>query len=262
MTKMNAQPNHASRSTTATGLALTCGHGTDRGHRRALNEDSYLAREPVFAVADGMGGHEAGEVASALCVRALAAIPQVETGERSLTAAVLQDHLLRADTEIRGATGSRAGTTLSGAVLVEQLGLPYWLVMNVGDSRTYRLSHGRLEQLSVDHSLVQELVDDGQITAEEAAIHPQRHVVTRALGTGEDNEADFWLVPAEAGDRVLVCSDGLTGELADRKIARILETVPDPQQAAQELIHAALDHGGRDNVTVIVVDARSAASGG
>lgn len=258
MTDMNAQPDQAAGTTAATGLALTCGHGTDRGHRRALNEDSYLAREPVFAVADGMGGHEAGEVASRLCVQALAAIPQIETRKRSLTAPALQDHLLRADAAIRGATGSRAGTTLSGAVLVEQLGRPYWLVMNVGDSRTYRFSHGNLEQLSVDHSLVQELVDDGEISAEEAASHPQRHVVTRALGTGEDNEADFWLVPAEAGDRVLVCSDGLTGELADRTIAGILGTVADPQDAAMELIHAALDHGGRDNVTVIVVDARAA----
>ncbi|MFJ5861557.1 PP2C family protein-serine/threonine phosphatase [Pseudarthrobacter sp. NPDC092439] len=256
---MKEQPHQAAGTTARTGLALACGHGTDRGHRRALNEDAYLAQEPVFAVADGMGGHEAGEVASGLCVRALEAIPQVETGERSLTAAALQDHLLRADAEIRRATGSRAGTTLSGAVLVEHLGLPYWLVMNVGDSRTYRLSHGRLEQLSVDHSLVQELVDDGEISAEEAAVHPQRHVVTRALGTGEDNEADFWLVPAEAGDRILVCSDGLTGELADRIIARILQTVADPQEAAMELIHAALDHGGRDNVTVIVVDALAAA---
>lgn len=259
---MNPYPNPVSGTSGATGtrLVLTCGHGTDRGHRRALNEDSYLAREPVFAVADGMGGHEAGEVASGLCVHALAAIPQVETGERNLTAAALQDHLLRADAEIRGATGSRAGTTLSGAVLVEQLGMSYWLVMNVGDSRTYRLSHGRLEQLSVDHSLVQELVDDGEISPEEAAVHPQRHVVTRALGTGDDHEADFRLVPAEAGDRVLVCSDGLTGELPDPTIAGILDTAKDPQEAAAELISAALDHGGRDNVTVIVIDARAAAA--
>ena len=260
MTKMNAQPNQAAGTKSGTGLALTCGHGTDRGHRRALNEDAYLAREPVFAVADGMGGHEAGEVASRLCVQELAAIPQIDTGERSLTAAALQSHLLRADEAIRGATGSRAGTTLSGAALVEQAGLSYWLVMNVGDSRTYRFSHGRLEQLTADHSLVQELVDDGEISAEEATSHPQRHVVTRALGTGEDNEADFWLVPAEAGDRVLVCSDGLTGELADSAIARILQTVGDPQDAAAELIQAALDHGGRDNVTVIVVDAGVAAA--
>lgn len=259
MTNMNAQPKPVSRRGAGSSLAITCGHGTDRGHRRALNEDSYLAREPVFAVADGMGGHEAGEVASSLCVRALAAIPEVGTGERSLTAAALQGHVLRADTEIRRATGGRAGTTLSGAVLVEQLGLPYWLVMNIGDSRTYRFLQGQLEQLSVDHSLVQELVDDGEISAEEAAGHPQRNVVTRALGTGDDNEADFWLVPAKAGDRILVCSDGLTGELADRQIAGILETVPDPQEAALELIKAALDHGGRDNVTVIVVDARAAA---
>jgi len=237
------------------GLSLTYGYGTDRGLRRELNEDSYIAADPVFAVADGMGGHEAGEIASGLCVRALATMPQLATGERSITAAVLQQYLVRADTSIREATGARAGTTLTGAVIVEQMGMPYWLVLNIGDSRTYRLSQGRFEQISVDHSEVQELVDAGEITAQEATVHPRRHVVTRALGTGDETEADYWLLPVEEGDRVLVCSDGLTGELSDDDIFQILSTTADPQEAVDALIQAALRNGGRDNVTAIVVDA-------
>jgi protein phosphatase len=225
-----------------------------------LNEDSYIASDPVFAVADGMGGHEAGEIASGLCVRALAAMPQLATGERSITASVLQQYLVRADNSIREATGARAGTTLTGAVVVEQMGMPYWLVMNIGDSRTYRLSLGRFEQISVDHSEVQELVDAGEITAQEATVHPRRHVVTRALGTGDETEADYWLLPVEEGDRVLVCSDGLTGELSDDDILRILSTVAEPQDAVDALIQAALRSGGRDNVTAIVVDARNVAN--
>ena len=239
------------------GLRLSYGYGTDRGLRRELNEDSYIASDPVFAVADGMGGHEAGEVASGMCVRALAQLPQLATGERTATAGVVQQYLASADESIRSATGSRAGTTLSGVVVVEQMGVPYWLVMNIGDSRTYRLSQGRLAQVSVDHSEVQELVESGEITAEEAAVHPRRHVVTRALGAGDETEADYWLLPIEEGDRVMVCSDGLNGELTDAQMMEILSTVEDPQEAVDALIQAALRRGGRDNITVIVIDARN-----
>jgi PPM family protein phosphatase len=255
---MNQQPASVPSSVEpGAGPSLSVGYGTDRGLRRELNEDSYIASDPVFAVADGMGGHEAGEIASGMCVRALAAIPQLATGERSVTASVLQEYLVRADSSIREATGARAGTTLAGAVIVEQMGMPYWLVMNIGDSRTYRLSQGKFEQISVDHSEVQELVDAGEITAEQATVHPRRHVVTRALGTGDETEADYWLLPVEEGDRILICSDGLTGELTDEHIFRILSTVGHPQDAVDELIQASLRSGGRDNVTVIVVDARN-----
>jgi protein phosphatase len=239
------------------GLHLSYGYGTDRGLRRELNEDSFIASDPVFAVADGMGGHEAGEVASGMCVRALATLPQLATGERTATASVVQQYLAIADDSIRTATGSRAGTTLTGVVVVEQMGIPYWLVMNIGDSRTYRLSQGRLEQVSVDHSEVQEMVDTGEITAEQATVHPRRHVVTRALGTGDETEADYWLLPIEEGDRIMVCSDGLNGELTDDQMFEILTMFPDPQEAVDQLIQAALRSGGRDNVTVIVVDARN-----
>ena len=244
------------------GLSLSYGYGTDRGLRRELNEDSFIASDPVFAVADGMGGHEAGEIASGMCVRALAAMPQLATGERSVTAAVLQQYLVRADSSIREATGARAGTTLTGAVVVEQMGMPYWLVLNIGDSRTYRLSQGEFAQVSVDHSEVQELVDAGEITSEQATVHPRRHVVTRALGTGDETEADYWLLPVEEGDRILVCSDGLNAELTDEHMFRILSTVGHPQDAVDALIQAALRNGGRDNITVIVVDAKNVMNDG
>ncbi|MET3720242.1 MULTISPECIES: protein phosphatase 2C domain-containing protein [unclassified Arthrobacter] len=255
---MNSHPaSDSPNAENGSAISLSYGYGTDRGLRRELNEDSFIASDPVFAVADGMGGHEAGEIASGMCVRALAAMPQVASGERSVTAAVLQQYLLRADNSIRAVAGARAGTTLTGAVVVEQMGMPYWLVMNIGDSRTYRLSQGHFAQVSVDHSEVQELVDAGEITPEQATVHPRRHVVTRALGTGDETEADYWLLPVEEGDRILVCSDGLNAELTDEHIHRILSTVGHPQDAVDALIQAALRNGGRDNVTVIVVDAKN-----
>ncbi|MGZ4660470.1 MAG: PP2C family protein-serine/threonine phosphatase [Arthrobacter sp.] len=255
---MNSHPaaatSHAGRGPR---LHLSCGYGTDRGLRRELNEDSFIASDPVFAVADGMGGHESGEIASGICVRTLAGMPQLATGERTASAAVVQQYLENADESIRTATGSQAGTTMSGVVVVEQMGVPYWLVVNIGDSRTYRLSQGGFAQISVDHSEVQELVEAGEITPEEAAVHPRRHVVTRALGTGEETEADYWLLPIQEGDRIMICSDGLNGELTDDDMYRILSTVADPQEAVDALIQAALRSGGRDNVTVIVVDAKN-----
>jgi protein phosphatase len=250
---MGSQPAAAA---TEPRFSLSYGSGTDRGLSRELNEDSLIAREPVFAVADGMGGHEAGEIASGLCVSTLAGMPQLAPGVRSASAVGLQTCVLAADSRIRDATGGRAGTTLTGVVVAEHMGVPYWLVMNIGDSRTYRLCGDDFTQITVDHSEVQELVEAGRITPEEATVHPHRNVVTRALGTGGENEADFWLLPMQDGDRMLVCSDGLTGELGDEDIFRILSTVAEPQDAVDALIQEALRSGGRDNVTAIVVDAR------
>ncbi|PYH00347.1 PP2C family protein-serine/threonine phosphatase [Arthrobacter stackebrandtii] len=239
----------------STGVRLAVGAGTDRGLRRELNEDSYLAADPLFAVADGMGGHEAGEVASGECIRTLGQQQVLTQGSREATASDLQAALRQADARIRELTDAQAGTTVTGVVLVEERDVPYWLVFNVGDSRTYRLSQGALEQISVDHSEVQELVDGGYITRGQALVHPRRHVVTRALGAGSDTEADYWLVPVKEGDRILVCSDGLTGELSDSQIHGIMSTLPKPQDAVDALIQAALRAGGRDNITAIVLDA-------
>lgn len=241
-------------------IRLESGSASDRGLRRELNEDALLAAEPIFAVADGMGGHEAGEVASGICVRTLRDSGIPGSLRVDLSAEGLQELISQADRNIREATGGNAGTTLTGVVMVEEAGHPYWLFFNVGDSRTYRLRHGELAQVTVDHSEVQELVDDGRITAAQAHVHPRRHVVTRALGTGPDTGADFWLIPVEPGDRILACSDGLTGEVSEEGIAEILQGVADPADAADALVQAALRAGGRDNISVVVVDARDTRS--
>jgi PPM family protein phosphatase len=242
-------------------LRISCGYATDRGLRRELNEDAFLAMDPIFAVADGMGGHEAGEVASRECISTLSTTPALASGTRHASAVELQEALQLADLRIRQRTDSRAGTTVSGVVLVEERQVPYWLVFNVGDSRTYRLSQGTFEQVSVDHSEVQEMVDAGYISAREALVHPRRNVVTRALGTGTDAEADYWMMPVEDGDRFIVCSDGLTGEVSDQHLEDVLRSVPDPQQAVDHLVQAALRSGGRDNITVLIIDASTSAAG-
>ncbi len=260
---MNPEPDAVTPAAhgAARAVKLRWGFGTDRGLVRENNEDALIALDPVFAVADGMGGHEAGEVASAICVRTLAGIAELPGGGRQASAGVVQQHLLTANARIREATGSRAGTTLAGLVAVERSGAPHWLVLNIGDSRVYRFSAGTLTQISVDHSAVQEMVDAGHLTPAQAAAHPRRNVVTRALGAGEEAAADFWLLPAAAGDRMLVCSDGLTGEVENEQIAAILAAEEDPQAAVDELIQAALRSGGRDNVTAIVIDAQPGDAG-
>lgn len=236
-------------------LSLKSGFGTDRGRCRDANEDSLLAAATLFAVADGMGGHEAGEKASAICVRTLARLGHLSAGRGNGSAAEVQDAIDLADSRIRAATGSLAGTTLSGVLVTDKAGSPYWLVFNVGDSRTYRLSGEQFRQVTVDHSEVQELVDAREITTEQAFAHPRRNVITRAVGIGDEALADFWLLPIQEGDRVLICSDGLNGEISDDQIGAILRDVADPQNAVDELIAAALVHGGRDNISAIVVDA-------
>ncbi len=250
-----AQQGEGPTSDRPQNVTLSYAFGTDRGLRRELNEDAFLAADPIFAVADGMGGHEAGEVASRECISVLSQQEVLAAGSRSATAVDVQLALRQADARIRELSQARAGTTVTGVVLVEERGVPYWLVFNVGDSRTYRLSQGRFSQISVDHSEVQELVDGGFITPAEALVHPRRHVVTRALGTGPDTEADYWLLPVEDGDRILVCSDGLTGEVDDEGIRRALSALDHPQDVVDSLIQAALRSGGRDNVTLVVVDA-------
>ncbi|MCO1339482.1 serine/threonine protein phosphatase [Kocuria polaris] len=236
-------------------VTIRRGQATDRGLRRELNEDAFLATDSLFAVADGMGGHEAGEVASRVCVETLA--DGYEQAGGQLNAEQIQQLMRTADNAIRAAAAERAGTTLTGAAVVYQEGTPYWLVFNVGDSRTYRLAGGKLEQVTVDHSEVQLMMDRGEISAKEAVWHPRRHVITRALGTGDDSRADFWLLPINHGDRLLICSDGLSGELRDETMKEIIERFAEPQEAVDALVQAALRTGGRDNITVIVADAVS-----
>lgn len=237
-------------------LTLDYGYGSHVGLRRELNEDSSVVTDELFAVADGMGGHEAGEVASSLAVQALA-----EGWERArgrIDDAAMREALHEADARIRRETDSKAGTTLTGAVVAELEGRREWLVFNIGDSRTYLLSEGRLRQLTRDHSQVQEMYESGMITAAEMPHHPNRNVITRALGAGEAFGGEFTAMPVEAGQRLLVCSDGLTGEVSDAEIARILAAGRSAQDTVDWLIHQALRGGGRDNVTVIVIDVQAA----
>ncbi len=237
-------------------VELSWGVGTDRGLRRAANEDSFLAAPPLFLVADGMGGHDAGAEASRAAIegfRALAGQSSVSVDEMEAAFAAAAARVASIETD-----RSAAGTTLTGAALCDQGGATYWLVLNIGDSRTYRLYEGELEQISVDHSAVQALVESGQISQDAAETHPERNVVTRAVGAGSAGVPDYWLLPARVGDRLMICSDGLPKELGFGEIRTALLAEASPQAAATRLLHEALVHGGRDNVTVVVVDAHGA----
>lgn len=233
---------------------IRAGSATDVGCVRQLNEDAVLAQWPLFAVADGMGGHAAGQMAAAITLEHLSVL----VGRSDLDRADVLDAIAEANAAIlrEGAANqavSGMGTTVSGVCLASIGGSPHWLIFNVGDSRVYRFSDGALSQVTVDHSEVEELVAAGQITREQARVHPLRNVVTRSLGTDPAPACDLWVLPAEDGDRFLVCSDGLTGELEVADIAATLAEQGNPQQAADELVAKALASGARDNVSVIVL---------
>ena len=241
----------ASASTATVGdVRLTWGAYSHRGRRREGNEDSFLADPPVFAVADGMGGHQSGEVASAAAVDALASLAGGAATEQDLRACL--DAAQHEVTSLRGARGRAPGTTVSGALLVSAPGNPRWLIFNIGDSRTYRYAHGWLSQISVDHTVNQEERDAGRFPDPRL-----KHVITRALGAGgRAVEPDTFALPVRDGERLLICSDGLNNELGDPKIAMLLGGCTDPQEAAELLVAQACEAGGRDNVTVVVVDVR------
>jgi len=235
-------------------MKLKWGASTDVGMVRQQNEDSYLAEENLYVVADGMGGHNAGEVASALAVTTLKA------GARSGIDSVerFRELVQQANTAIYTAslddsTQSGMGTTLTALSIVagEE---PRVLVANVGDARTYLWRNGALTRLSVDHSYVQELVNEGIITPEEARVHPRRNIVTRALGIDRSVVVDVFSHLVRTGDRIVLCSDGLVDEVSDADIAVVLGQHSDPQDTAEALVMVANTAGGRDNTTVIVVD--------
>jgi protein phosphatase len=218
---------------------------SDAGQVRAGNEDSAVAVEGLFAVADGMGGHAAGEVASRVAVEALQASlgDGIVAAVRSANEAVMAR--ADADPSLRG-----MGTTLCAVALVDgQL-----QVVNVGDSRAYLFRDGELVQITEDHNFVAQLEREGRLTAAEARVHPQRNIITRVLGNDPDVEVDLFPVDGYKGDRFLVCSDGLFSELVDDQIAEVLRTHRAPQDAADELVRQANAGGGRDNITVVVVD--------
>ena len=235
-------------------MKLKWGATTDVGMVRQQNEDAFHAEENLYIVADGMGGHNAGEVASAL------AVSTVRSGARMgiRTPEQFRELVQQANTAIYTAslddsTQSGMGTTLTAAAVVpgEE---PRILIANVGDSRTYLFRGGVLSRLSIDHSYVQELVNEGIITPEEARVHPRRNIVTRAMGIDRSVQVDVFSHLVRTGDRLVLCSDGLVDEVPDTDIARVLTEHTDAQETAEALVLVANTNGGRDNTTVIVLD--------
>jgi serine/threonine protein phosphatase PrpC len=258
---------------------LRVGASTHAGQIRAENEDNLLVTERVFVVADGMGGHEAGEVASQLAVDRIGALLD---GDVPPTAPDVVEAIRVANGDIfRAAIANPGhhgmGTTLTAIAVISD---PFagrsapnidlndneispvvpaepseaLVLANVGDSRTYLFRHGRLRRVTVDHSYVQELVSTGHITEDEARDHPRRNIITRALGIEPEVRVDWWTLPLIRGDRFVLCSDGLVDEVADVDIASTLAIETDPQVAADRLVEKANEAGGRDNITVVVLD--------
>lgn len=233
-------------------LLVTSGARTDPGLRRSVNEDALLAEHPVYIVADGMGGHEAGDLASAAIIDVFRPlVGRDDLAPEDVAGAVERAHT--AVSAIAATTTRGAGSTLTGVVAVRQAGVQRWLVVNVGDSRVYRLLTDHLEQLTVDHSVAQELVDEGRLARDQMSTYRGRNVITRAVGE-ERSRADYWLLPIVTGERLLVCSDGLSGELTDEAIRAGLTLGGAPTQTAASLITQAIGNGGRDNITAIVID--------
>ncbi len=240
-------------------ITVTVGAATDVGRVREHNEDAHVVGRRTWAVADGMGGHAAGEVASAVAVKALASLDEGDapTRERVVEGVRRANEAILAHGRRHWLTRGMA-TTVTGAVLGEQEGGECLLVFNVGDSRTYELADGAFRQVTVDHSEVQELVDEGLITPAEARVHPMRNIVTQCLGARQAPTPDTFAIAPAPGTRLVICSDGLSGEVDDDGIEQILLSHPEPQAAADALVAAALDAGGHDNVTVIVLNVGAA----
>lgn len=241
------------------------GAATDVGRVRPSNEDAFVATPGLFAVADGMGGHRGGSVASRLALETLRERFGSDDGPRTT------ERLVRAVEEANEALVARAeedpdlrgmGTTLTAMALVVEQDREVLGVVNVGDSRLYLLKDGELEQITEDHSLVATLERQGRITRAEAAVHPQRNILTRALGIDAKVMVDSWEILPIVGDRYLLCSDGLFNEVADGRIEATLRKLADPSEAAHELVRLANEAGGHDNVTCVVVDVVADGEGG
>lgn len=229
---------------------ISWGARSDVGLVRGHNEDSFLLRTPLFVVSDGMGGHAAGEVASSIAVETIGESAPGTADDVLLGAAVEEANraVIRGAEEGIGKPGMGCTAT---AVFIEKNKMA---VAHVGDSRAYVLRHGILVRVTHDHSYVEELVDSGQITADEARMHPSRSIITRALGSDPDMYADHFSLEVNNGDRIILCSDGLSSMISDSELEAVAVSSATPQQAADNLVAAALTAGGADNVTVVVVD--------
>lgn len=235
-------------------LTVTVGSALDVGLHRRVQEDSAHAGSRLFVVADGMGGHAAGDVASRLVIDALVQLEsQIGIGPEDVRQAIL-----RANEDIVSHASSHPdcagmGSTVAGVAIVSMYGAEHVAVFNVGDSRVYRQVDGELERATTDHSEVQELVDRGVITEGEARVHADRNIVTRSLGTRPPPVVDLWMMPPVGGERFLVCTDGLTSELDDTQIRSALSGT-EPAIVASDLVGRANAAGGHDNIAVLVVD--------
>lgn len=229
---------------------LSWGARSDVGLVRAHNEDSFVVKAPLFAVCDGMGGHAAGEVASGIAVQTISERAPEHTDEILLGAAVEAANAAVMEAVENGVGKAGMGCTATCALIENN----QMAIAHVGDSRIYLLHAGTLVRITRDHSYVEELVDAGEITADEARVHPSRSIITRALGSDPDMYADHFTLDVSTGDRVILCSDGLSSMVSDKDIEELAVSSVTPQSAADTLVSAALTAGGHDNVTVIVVD--------
>lgn len=237
---------------------------TDTGRRRMRNEDAYVFEPPLFAIADGMGGARAGEVAAGIAAAALRDERLDVVDEASLEATIAEANRRVWERSVADPATAGMGTTVTVALV--DAPAAQIIFGHVGDSRAYRLRRDVLEQVTTDHSLVAELVESGVLTPEEAERHPQRSAITRAVGTDRAIEVDVFTVPAELDDLVLLCSDGLTDMLSEDEIAAVIvDAGRDPDAAASALVAAANARGGEDNITVVlfeVVDGEEAPRAG
>lgn len=233
-------------------MKLAVGARTDVGRVRTGNEDSYFVDSPLFVIADGMGGHAAGDVASATAVEVIQNSRSDITADdpASLSTAVREANRAIWAKSSNDPTLSGMGTTCT-MILVDGNRAE---VAHVGDSRAYVFHAGELRQITDDHTLVGRLVREGKLQPEEAARHPQRSMITRALGVDEDVEVDQFTLDLSEGDRLVICSDGLSGMVSEDEMASVLKQVSDPQSVADQLVDQANEAGGEDNITVIVVD--------
>lgn len=231
-------------------MGLRAGYASDRGLVRQVNEDTYFLRPGLYAVCDGMGGARGGEVASQMACFGLHGLDPASAGPQELREAVMEANRSIVERSVGEDHLMGMGTTLTAALIKENR----LILAHVGDSRAYMLRDGDLTQLTDDHSWVGEMVRRGELTPAQAAIHPHRSVITRALGTEGDVEPDVVEMDVVPGDRIMLCSDGLTGMVADTDILEIMAAGEGPQTTAEMLVKAALLNGGEDNVTVLVID--------